>query len=219
MTSTPIVIQAGVTFCLLVGLQLALARVGLSRESRRNVQHFSTGQAFLLVSYVLPIHVCVIMLFASAALFYYLEIYERKLFLKYFGAFLRPAEISGHYRSGAFYFLLGTAFTAALVPVTTARFALQCLATVDPVASFVGRSIPSRNINASTTVAGSLAGLVTACMIGYVYLSDSAFMRSKIFIGALTCCIVEASPYGNDNFMIPVLTSLVMEAATMLLKW
>jgi dolichol kinase len=210
-----ILVQAAITFCLVVALQLALARVSLSRESRRNLQHWTTGQAFLLVSYALPIYVCVMLLFFSAALFLYLELYQRQFFLKYFGAFLRPSELNGRQWSGAFFFLLGTAVTAWLYPVETARFALQCLSTVDPVAGFVGRNIPSRQINASTTLAGSLAGFATACVIGYCYMGNA---WRKILVGALTCVVVEASPYGNDNFLIPVLTSLIMETASFLAK-
>ena len=215
MSSTPLFVQAVVTFCLVIGLQLALARVALSRESRRNLQHWMTGQAFLICSYVLPMNVCIILLFIAAALFYYLQIHQRDLFLKHFGAFLRPDEASGRQLSGAFFFLLGAAFTACFFPIHTGRFALQCLATVDPVSSLVGRSIPSRRINSSTTVAGSAAGFVTALLIGYMY---SITSWTKIIIGALTCCIVEASPYGNDNFMIPVVTSFVMEATSWLSK-
>ena len=159
--------------------------------------------------------VCIILLFGAAALFYYLQMHQRDLFLTHFGAFLRPAEASGAELSGAFFFLLGAAFTACFFPVDTGRFALQCLSTVDPVAGLVGRSIPSRRINASTTVAGSAAGFVTAVLIGYMY---SITSWSKIIIGALTCCIVEASPYGNDNLLIPVVTSFVMESASWLSK-
>ena len=210
MPSLPLAIQAIVAFALLVAWQLpvVLARLNVDRELRRNWQHWSTGQAFLIVSYILPIQLCVALLLIAAALFYYLQVYQTRYFLQHFGAFLRPQETSGKQLSGAFYFLLGTGVTAYLFPVDTARFALQCLSTVDPVAGFVGRSVPSRNINASTTLAGTMAGWCTACVIGYIYLQPD---WSKILLGATTCCIVEASPSGNDNLWIPVITSIVME--------
>ncbi|GKY98239.1 hypothetical protein MPSEU_000781600 [Mayamaea pseudoterrestris] len=213
---TPILFRAGTAAGLLVFLQFVLANTKMEKANRRNLQHWLTGQAFLLVSYVLPINVCVTMLFASAALVYYLEVYQSKFFVKHFGAFLRKEEAVGDSRSGAFYFLLGTAVTAAIFPINTARFALQCLATVDPVASYFGRHVESSRINQNTTLAGSAAGFVTACAIGCFYLGFGEASWGKILVGALTCTIVEGSPYGNDNFMIPVLTSLVMEAPSVL---
>jgi dolichol kinase len=204
-----VVFQALAAFSVLVAWQLVLARLSVDRDLKRNWQHWSTGQAFLLTSYVLPIQTCIITLLVSAALLYYLQFYNTDFFVKHFGSLLRSDEKVGKKPSGAFYFLLGTAATAYLVPIDTARFALQCLSTVDPVASFFGRNVRSARINKTSTVAGSIAGFVTASLIGFFYLKQASIY--KIITGALACCIIEASPYGNDNFFIPVVTGLVVE--------
>lgn len=216
MLDADVAVHAATTFGLLVALQLALARLPLGREARRNVQHWSTGQAFLAVSYLLPQQVCVGLLLAAAALLYHLEVHRRALFLRHFGAFLRPAEArpeaAAAARSGALHFLLGTAAVAACVPLGPARFALQCLATVDPVAAAVGRAVPSPRLTRSATLAGSAAGLAAGAAVGCLYLGRDRPWY-VILVGALTCTLVEASPYGNDNFLIPVLTGLATEAA------
>jgi dolichol kinase len=213
-------VQVLVAFVLLVGFQVAVSRLAaLSQEAKRRWQHAVTGHAFVVVSYLLPITVCVPCLYLASAGILYLRLFHHDLFLKSFGPLLRPNEKEAGQLPGAFYFVLGTALTATLFPINTARYALECLSIADPVAAWVGRSVPSYRIHPSASLAGSLACFVTAWLIGYLYLATGSVTAGEaplgiITWGALACCVSEASPVGNDNLLIPIATAAAVVVAS-----
>lgn len=132
---------------------------------------------------------------------------------------------------GAFWFLVGAAVTVLLVPMTTARYAVECLALADPAAAYIGQSVPSsRRLTKTATVAGSAACFVTACAVGGAFLlpqpsydatttatanaDATTFSFSALVVvlaGAAACTAAEAAPFGNDNLTIPVVTALTVE--------
>ena len=207
--------QVAGTCVVLVGFQLAVARLNLGREAKRRWQHGLTGRALVLVSYILPLGVAIPALCAGAAAIAYLRWCQPQAFVRHFGPLLRPYEAQGRWAlPGAFYFLIGTALTAALFPLPTARYAVDCLSVADPVAGWVGQSYPSRKVHASASVAGCLACFATAWTIGALYflpldvhsLSSPSLRMAwgQISAGALACTIAEALPFGNDNLQLPL---------------
>jgi dolichol kinase len=211
-------IQVLVAFFLLVGFQVAVSRLAaFSQEATRRWQHAVTGHAFVVVSYLIPIAVCIPLLYLVAAGILYLRVFHQDLFLRSFGPLLRPREKQAGQLPGAFYFVLGTALTASLFPINAARYALECLSIADPVAAWVGRSVPSFRIHESASVAGSVACFVTAWVIGYLYLATGSAEDAPLGIitwGALACCLAEASPVGNDNLLIPIATAAAVVVAS-----
>lgn len=212
-------LQVAGTCIALVGFQLAVARLNLNRETKRRWQHGLTGRALVLVSYVLPLRVAIPALCAGAAGIAYLRWCQPRAFVQHFGPLLRPYEARGRWAlPGAFYFLIGTALTAALFPLSTARYAVDCLSVADPVAAWVGQSYPSRKVHASASVAGCASCFVTAWAIGALYFLPVLNVHSlqspalwmvggRISAGALACTIAEALPLGNDNLQIPLATA------------
>ena len=58
---------------------------------------------------------------------------------------------------------------------------------------------------------GDLVGcFVTAWLIGYVMLDPEDNYTTTV-VGAIACTLAEASPFGNDNLLIPLLTGAAVE--------
>jgi len=260
--------QAFAAIALVVAFQVVVARQGPKqqqqqdihlhrhyRERKRRWQHAITGHVFVLISYVLPLRVCVMALLAGAAGVYYLRAQRPTLYLDLFGPLLRPEEMEetpsstsstssgeddgGAKRGGgsvvavgrlpgAFYFLLGTAATAAAFPAGVGRYAVECLALADPVAAYAGRAFRSPRLNSSSSAAGSAACFVAAWIVGYFYLSDTfaddgggdsgTIPWGKITVGALACTVAEAVPVVNDNLQIPLVTAGAVRCYELLLQ-
>ena len=142
---------------------------------------------------------------------YILQQYFPTQFRSTFGTLLRKDELSGEQLPGAFYFLVGTALTVALTKndMNVARYAVECLAIADPMASWIGSTIRSPKLNSRSSVAGCLACFVTAWFVGYIMLLK-ATTRIHV-VGALVCTVAEGIVYGNDNLNIPIFTALVVE--------
>lgn len=220
-----VALQALFAFLSVVGFQIAIAHFQINKEAKRRWQHVVTGHSFVLISYLLPLEWCVAALLTGALGIYYLILFHKALFIQAFGPLLREVEKDSLKLPGAFFFLLGTALTVWWFPLPTARYAVECLAIADPMASWVGSRIQSPKINASASMAGTLACFVTALCIGLVYLTKSgpaemettangdtsssslSLVLWRISIGALACCIVEAVPYWDDNLVMPVVTA------------
>jgi dolichol kinase len=196
-------------FCVLVVFQLIMARIPTEKATKRRLQHALTGHALVQISYVLSRDLALGLLLLGAAGIHICQKYFPSHFRQHFGDLLRPSELSGFRLPGAFYFLLGTAATLALVAdLATARYAVECLAFADPIASWIGSSIRSPNLNSGTSVSGSAACFGTAWIIGWAML-DADFRT--ITIGAMACTVAEGVPYGDDNLNIPIVTALVIE--------
>jgi dolichol kinase len=238
-------------FCiLLVMFQIFMARkqsssLSLSKEAKRRWQHAITGHALVQVSYFLPVSLCIAGLFLGCCGIYYIRFHQAEVYVRVFGPLLRVDEMHSQNGQrilpGAFYFLLGTALTAALFPLPIARYAVECLAWADPMAAWIGQSSVvlgvswSPKIHAKASVAGCIACFVTATSIGYVMLilmppssssSDGGsggggggavvqqYSFWQVVVGGLACFLAEAFPYGNDNLLIPLVTATALSMTT-----
>ena len=88
-------------------------------------------------------------------------------FLEAFGGLLRPKETSGEVLPGAFYFLAGTALVVSgLVTneMNIARYAVECLALADPMASWVGSTIQSPKFTIATASGGTRTSSLVGCL-------------------------------------------------------
>lgn len=205
----PVLWRRGGSLALLVVVfQVLVARVSLKTETKRRLQHALTGHALVQISYVLPREMAFVLLALGAAGIYIMQKYYPSKFRRAFGALLRSNE----YRElpGAFWFLVGSAITVLVVKdYTIIRYAVECLALADPMASWIGSTIRSRKINGGSSVSGCVACFATAVAVGKVMLSNPS--NYTLGIGALACTIAEASTYGNDNLNIPILTALAVD--------
>jgi dolichol kinase len=210
MNMDPLIFRAASFFLLVVLFQVLVARVALQAETKRRLQHALTGHALVQISYFLPLAACIILLLLGAFGMYAAQAYAPIWFQQTFGALLRKDELSGKQLPGAFYFLLGTALTAWIASdLNIARYAVECLAIADPMASFWGSTIPSPKVCPGSSMSGCIACFGTAWMVGVVMLP--LVSQSTLLLGALACTIAEASPYGNDNMNIPLLTAIVVD--------
>jgi dolichol kinase len=207
---SPLLFRAASFFLLVVLFQVLVARVSLQTETKRRLQHALTGHALVQISYIFPLAACIILLLLGAFGMYVAQAYFPAWFQQTFGALLRKDELSGKQLPGAFYFLLGTALTALIASdLHIARYAVECLAIADPMASFVGSTIPSPKICPGSSMSGCIACFGTAWMVGVVMIPMVS--QSTLILGALACTIAEASPYGNDNMNIPLLTAILVD--------
>jgi dolichol kinase len=211
-------VRAASLFLLVILFQVLIARVkDLGKEPKRRFQHALTGHAFVQISYVLERNLAIGLLGFGAVGMFLVQTYFPTQFRQTFGPLLRPAELDGSQRlPGAFYFLLGTALTVALVDDwTIARYAVECLAMADPMASWIGSTIRSPKVLGlqGSSVSGCLACFGTAWLLGWLMLSTTTTngFYTTVTLGALACTIAEALPYGNDNLNIPLLTALVVD--------
>lgn len=203
--------RAAGLFLMVVLLQILMARVSLAKETKRRLQHALTGHALVQISYVLPRNLAIGLLMLGAAGIFSMQRIFPEQFRQAFGPLLRPHELSGGQLPGAFYFLLGTAITVILVEDwSVIRYAVECLAVADPVASWIGSTIPSPKINTGSSLSGCIACFISSWIVGWVMLSSSMNNAFTLTIGALTCTLAEASPYGNDNLNIPIWTAAVV---------
>lgn len=210
-------------------------------ETQRRFQHALTGHAMVQLSYVLPRSVCIVLLLLAALGMYILRVFfYENVFLKAFGPLLRPNEKRPNTLPGAFYFLLGTGLTVWLFStdnnagssnMTISRYAVECLALADPMASWIGSTINSPKISSSSSIAGCIACFVTSWFVGYLMLegyhdsdddpnnltvsSSPINFYTGITCGAVACTVAEGFiPFGNDNLTIPLLTALAVDVAS-----
>ena len=204
-------IRGASLFVLVILLQVLMARASLVKETKRRLQHAMTGHALVQISYVLPRNVAIVLLMLGAVGIYALQTYFPDHFRKTFGPLLRPKELNGRQLPGAFYFLLGTAATVFFVEDwTVARYAVECLAIADPVASWIGSSVSSPKLNDGSSISGCAACFLTSLFVGWMMLPSTTSI-STVSIGALVCTIAEALPFGNDNMNVPILTGLAVD--------
>lgn len=197
-------------FGLVVLFQIVMAKISLQPTTKRRLQHALTGHSMIQISYVIPRNMCIILLLIGAGGMYILQQYFPTEFRSTFGPLLRKDELSGAQLPGAFYFLLGTALTASLAQdLNNARYAVECLAIADPMASWIGSTISSPKLNNKTSIAGCLACFFSAWLVGRIMLVTETLQTQ--LLGALVCTIAEGIPHGNDNLNIPILTILAVE--------
>ena len=187
---------------------------GNSQEGRRRIGHATSGQALICMSYILPVQWSIVALWLSSFLLASLVYMTPQFYLETFGPLLRSHELKKNALPGAFYFLVGTAVAATCFDMSVARYSLLCLSWADPMAAWVGQSIKSPMLTQDSSVAGCLGCFLTAWMIGYLMLDD----WFRITMGAAICTISEASPIGDDNFVIPVATAIAVSVGCNMLS-
>lgn len=211
---TPPVIS-GLVFVGVLLLQISFTRISTSSlddENRRRLQHMTTGQALIAVSYILPLHYCQILLLISCILIIYICFVHDAWYRQHFYTLLRPHERQYGVLPGAFYFLVGVLVVATVFPLTIARYSVLCLSYADPMASWVGSSVcPQMKIHSHASVTGCTACFLTALAIGCITLGINN-IRIPV-IGAVACTIAEAMPFWNDNVMIPIITASAVQWA------
>lgn len=194
---------------MIVAFQVGVAQWSLEQEAKRRWQHALTGHLLVQASYILPFSACVGALFIASVGLWGLCKYQYAQYKENFGPLLRPDELIPGALPGAFYFLVGALCTVLIVPMNTARYAVECLAFADPVAAWVGKSVKTPMISRSASLAGSMACLFIAWIVGYMFLEHASF--SRITLGAIACMVAEACGWGNDNLSIPLLTAIVVQ--------
>lgn len=207
-------VRLAVLIFMLTGFQILVSRVAMAQEARRRWQHALTGHIVVQASYMIPVSFGIVGCLLGAVGMAYLRFGHPDKFMEAFGPLLRPAEKKAGRLPGAFYFLIGTAITAAWFNLPTARYAVQCLALADPMAAFVGKSIPSPMINKSASVAGCIGCFVTSWLCGFLMLTN--MNPIQISVGALACTLAECLPFGNDNLTIPLMTAAAIEMSAFL---
>ena len=239
LESTSSLVVRGISLAVLVLLfQFFVARApDLKKETKRRFQHALTGHALVQISYVLPRNLSLALLLIGSIGMYVAKTFFFEAFLEAFGGLLRPQETSGEVLPGAFYFLIGTAIAiSGLVTndLQIARYAVECLALADPMASWIGSTVPSPKFTIATkggtprtsSLSGCLACFGTALGVGWWMLvvsssstypardeatGSSGFTPMVLVAGALACTIAEGLPFGNDNLNIPVITAFVVD--------
>jgi len=221
-------VRGGVLAALVLLFQYFVARApNVQKETKRRFQHALTGHALVQISYVLPRSVSLVLLLIASIGMYVAKTFFFEAFLEAFGGLLRPKETSGEVLPGAFYFLIGTAIVVSGLVTTDmriARYSVECLALADPMASWIGSTIPSPKLTIATdknggtrtsSLSGCLACFGTALGVGWWMLvshdDNGSFAPFTLFAGALACTIAEGLPFGNDNLNIPVITAFVVD--------
>ena len=125
----------------------------------------------------------------------------------YFGSMLRDYELNGNL-TGATYLLFGYLLTVLLFPMEIAVCAMIILSVGDSFAAIVGKSFPIWNIGGKT-LSGTLSGIFVSFLFSSFVLPGLPIM--VILVGAVFGMVVELfSNRLNDNFLIPVLSGLIM---------
>ena len=202
---------------LIVVFQMMIAKSNdyVDASNKRRLQHAITGHALVQISYMLPYKICIAALCIGCIGFLIARTYFPIWFYTTFHSLLRSEEKSGKVLPGAFYFLIGTTISALLTTedkLYIARYAVECLAVADPIASYVGSKISSPQLCQGSTLSGCVACFITSLCVGYVMLLGCSW--SVLILGAVACTISEAIPFGNDNLNIPIATTVTVLLAT-----
>ena len=120
---------------------------------------------------------------------------------------LRDYELNGNL-TGATYLLFGYLLTVLLFPMEIAVCAMIILSVGDSFAAIVGKSFPIWNIGGKT-LSGTLSGIFVSFLFSLFVVPGLPIM--VILVGAVFGMVVELfSNRLNDNFLIPVLSGLIM---------
>ena len=209
------------TVALIISLQVLFARIPLQSESKRRWQHMITCHILVQVTYFIPRYVCrLLLIFGVLLIFSALQLAPQYVYQQ-FGSMMRPAELpdkNGIVKQypGSLHVLIGILLTEVCVQdLQIGRYAVECLAICDPMASWIGQSIPSRKLAPGTSISGVLACFLSSILLGYIMLDqEDQDTTIRIWMGASVCTFAEALTIVNDNISIPLATGLVVEFLT-----
>ncbi len=128
-----------------------------------------------------------------------------RVFMRIFGVMLRAHEHRS--LSGSTYLmtasLIAVSFFSREIAIISILFAVVC----DAVAAVIGKRFGRIRIF-EKSLEGSLAFLATALIIAYAFGTGSPY---PYFIGAFAAALIELLPIDvDDNFLIPVLSAVVI---------
>lgn len=123
-------------------------------------------------------------------------------FLLLFQAAMRPGE--EHRPTGATYYVLACWLTIFMFERTVAVAALLILACADTAASVVGQAVGGYRIGKTKTLAGTVAFLITACLVTLPFFSPTTSLAGA-FVAAVTECL---SLPVDDNVTIPLASGI-----------
>jgi len=191
----------------------------IGRELRRKTLHIGVG----LVSLVFPLiltEAWMVVVASGAVVIWMLAVRRIAGLNQRFGCVLHDAGRESH---GELYFAVSTAALLLLADGNWPMFAIPLLILTisDAVAAIVGRAWPVGSLAAPArgkTVSGSAAFLLSALIITWSILchhTELEWLTALAIAGIVACltCVVEAvSSRGLDNFTVPAIAWLVLDA-------
>lgn len=191
--------------------QMFMAELNLSREARRRIQHASTGQLLVGISYFMEEEVAKIALGAGICLLLYVVNFHHDWYKTKFGSLLRKNEMAPRVLPGAFYFLLGSWMTLMSFDIHLTRYGILVLSYADPMAAWIGQNSNSPKLNIGTaTLSGTRACFTISAFIGWLCLEGD---KVGILVGAAAATAAEILPIGNDNLNIPIAAAAAVTLA------
>jgi dolichol kinase len=128
---------------------------------------------------------------------------------------MRSSEVNR--MSGTPYYLAATLLTVAIFPKPVAALSILYLACGDPIASLFGilYGKNSRRIAPGKSLIGTMAGVFTCIVVGFVFLKSLGLPDSTVLaisaLGGLAGGTAELMPFDwDDNFTIPVISGFLL---------
>lgn len=131
----------------------------------------------------------------------------KKIFDKFLISMLRLHEKDGKY-TGATWVFIGSTLTVAIFPKEIAVISLIYMCIGDTMASLVGRKFGKIKFY-DKTIEGSLAGLISCLLSGYLVQLSLPFV--VVFSGAFAAMFIELLPISiDDNISVPLFAGTIM---------
>jgi len=190
------------------------------KKWQRNVYHLGTGLLFPIGYYFGHKTGTIITISIFFLIILILEIFRfknsgfNKWAFKHLTPLFKPKEKS--HLVGTTYFLLGTLIAVIFSPKYIAILSLSFLAVSDVAAAFVGERWGRIRIYNKKSLEGAISFFISAMILGIALmqvpsLRFAGLNLQLVLYGSLTAALVELfSSKIDDNFTIPVITSLVM---------
>ena len=183
-------------------------------EVYRKLIHFSVISIPILYLSVIEnyfqIVIPILLLFLTSIFIEYLRNTKSKfslVFHKYTKNLMRENEIKGEI-TGATWYIFSVLIIVTIFPKKIAILAIIFLAVGDTVAAIVGKSLPYIKYK-NKSVFGSFIAFISILLITHLF--GYKVFEPIVLFGALSAVIIELIPIRvNDNFSIPVFSSIIM---------
>ena len=163
----------------------------------------------IIKSYIYIV-ILVLFLLSIAIFIEYLRNIKSKfslIFHKYTKNLMRKNEVEGNI-TGATWYLLSVFIVVSIFPKKIAILAIIFLAVGDTVAAIAGKSLPYIKYK-NKSVFGSFIAFMSILFITHLF--GYKIFDPLVLFGALSAVIIELMPIRvNDNFSIPVFSSIIM---------
>lgn len=117
---------------------------------------------------------------------------------------------------GDIFFLLGiivSAFVFLPQNIIFYQFGILVMGISDPIASFIGQKFGKKLLLNKKTIEGSIAFFLSTIILGLWFFPS--FIASVIVISIILTVIEMSSPYGLDNFTLPISASILAKLMIM----